>query len=419
MWSDAQILAATKAGIAQLVAKGYMDVNVSTITALDDHLVADIGEALSIQDGEITNGSPVDIFHKALLTQIGKIVVNTRHYAAQLPSLYVDPVEFGLMTEQIFIDLSDVMVDEMWNPAGFVGWNEVGGQAEGARIAAIEHGCYKPAVSAKLYKKVHGIMVALTEAREQMFSAFQSAAQVSEYIAGLFTSVDNTIQLKAEVYGLMTVSMGIATAKANNNEINLLTEYKALHKDSSITAATAMENPDFMRFALQRIAETKDNIRRFTALYNDHNMVTFASDARTILLNKFSNAAKFGVRANTYNEQLLGIGDYDKVSAWQAATSSADATPYNFAAASSISLTAAAAEAAGIDVNEGNTSYDITGVIGVIYDRYAMGLSIDRKKVTSTYTAARDTVNYFHHSLLQYWINSAYPIVSFVIRDAA
>jgi len=417
MWSDAQILAATKAGIAQLVAKGYMDVDVSTITALDDHLVVDLGEALSIQDGEITNGSPVDIFHKALLSQIGKIVVNTRHYTAQLPSLYVDPVEFGLMTEQIFIDLSDVMIDEMWNPSGFIGWNEQGGHAEGARIAAIEHGCYKPAVSAKLYKKVHGIMVALTEAREQMFSAFQSAAQVSEYIAGLFTSVDNTIQLKAELYGLMTVSMGIATAKANNNEINLLTEYKALHSGSTITAATAMEDPDFMRFALQRIAETKDNIRRFTALYNDHNMVTFASDAKTILLNKFSNAAKFGVRANTYNEQLLGIGDYDKVSAWQAATSAADSTPYNFAAASSISLTADAAEAAGIEVAEGATSYDITGVIGVIYDRYAMGVSIDRKKVTSTYTAARDTVNYFHHSLMQYFVNSAFPIVSFVIRD--
>jgi hypothetical protein len=419
MWSDAQILEATKAGIAQLVSKGYMDVDVSTITALDDHLVTDLGEALQIQDGEITNGSPVDIFHKALLSQIGKIVVNTRHYTAQLPSLYVDPVEFGLMTEQIFIDLSDVMIDEMWNPAGFIGWNEQGGPAEGARIAAIEHGCYKPAVSAKLYKKVHGVMVALTEAREQMFSAFQNAAQVSEYIAGLFTSVDNTIQLKAEVYGLMTVSMGIATAKANNNEINLLAEYKALHTGSTITAAKALEDPDFMRFALQRIAETKDNIRRFTALYNDHNMVTFASDANTILLNKFSNAAKFGVRANTYNEQLLGIGDYDKVSAWQAATSSADATPYNFGAASSISLTADAAEAAGIEVAEGATSYDITGVIGVIYDRYAMGVSIDRKKVTSTYTAARDTVNYFHHSLMQYWVNSAYPIVSFVIRDAA
>jgi hypothetical protein len=419
MWSDAQILEATKAGIAQLVSKGYMDVDVSTITALDDHLVTDLGEALQIQDGEITNGSPVDIFHKALLSQIGKIVVNTRHYTAQLPSLYVDPVEFGLMTEQIFIDLSDVMIDEMWNPAGFIGWNEQGGPAEGARIAAIEHGCYKPAVSAKLYKKVHGVMVALTEAREQMFSAFQNAAQVSEYIAGLFTSVDNTIQLKAEVYGLMAVSMGIATAKANNNEINLLAEYKALHTGSTITAAKALEDPDFMRFALQRIAETKDNIRRFTALYNDHNMVTFASDANTILLNKFSNAAKFGVRANTYNEQLLGIGDYDKVSAWQAATSSADATPYNFGAASSISLTADAAEAAGIEVAEGATSYDITGVIGVIYDRYAMGVSIDRKKVTSTYTAARDTVNYFHHSLMQYWVNSAYPIVSFVIRDAA
>lgn len=415
MFSTTNTLAVTKAAIAQLTTSGYMSAD-KELTALDDQFIVDLGEKLNIQDGDVTNNTPADIFFKALMSQMGKIVVDTRSYVAQLPKLYVDPINWGLFQEQITIELSDVMVDEMWNPDGFISWNAPNnaGVTEGSRIAAIEFGCYKPPVQAKLYKKAHGIMVALTTAREQMSTAFTGLDQYNAFLAGLFNSVENTIQLKAEVYALMTVSMGIAKAKANSNEINLLAEYKSLHTGSTLTAANAFEDPDFMRFALQRIAETKKYLKRFTTAYNNHEHVTFAAEPNAILLTKFAMAAKFGVRANTYNEQLLGIGDYDEVASWQAVIGSgADSTPYNFTTASTISLSEGASKEAGV----GETATTITGVIGVIYDRFAMGITIDKRKTTSQYSASRDTVNYFYHALANYVVNDNYPIVSFVVRD--
>lgn len=425
MYSTQNTLNVTKAAIAQLTASGYMSAD-EELTALDDQYIVDLGEKLNIQDGDVTNNTPADIFFKALMSQLGKIVVDTRSYVAQLPRLFVDPINWGLFQEQITIELSDVMIDEMWNPDGFIAWNTPAssgvypGVEEGKRIAAIEFGCYKPPVSAKLYKKAHAIMVALTTAREQMFTAFNGLAQYESFLAGLFNSVENTIQLKAEVYALMTVSMGIAKAAANSNEINLLAEFNTLYPSATITADKALQNPDFLRYALMRIAETKDNIRRFTELYNNHEHVTFAAEPNTILLNKFSIAAKFNLKADTYNAEMIGIGDYDKVSAWQAAITTDDTTPYNFGAASSISLSKAAAIEAGLlESSTSETKYDITGVVGVIYDRLAMGVTIDKRKTTSQYSASRDTTNFFYHALANYIVNDNYPIVTFVIRDVS
>ena len=427
MYSTTDTLNVTKSAIQQLTASGYMDGENANIelTALDDQFIVDLGEKLNIQNGDVTNNTPADIFFKALMSQMGKIVVDTRSYVAQLPKLYVDPVNWGLFQEHITIELSDVMVDEMWNPDGFVNWGEepapgaaVGGKAEGGRIAAIEFGCYKPPVQAKLYKRVHGIMTALTTAREQMFSAFQSLDQYNSFLAGLFNSVENTIQLKAEAYALMTVSMGIAKAKAHGNEINLLAEYNAI-TSGSLTKEQALNDSGFMKYALMRIAETKDNIKRFTTLYNNHEHLTFASDPQTILLNKFANSAKFNVRANTYHEELLGIGDYDKVSAWQSVSkldSNGKQQPYDFENSSSIMLSKYGAIEAGLlPESTKETSFLIRGVIGVVYDRMAMGITIDRKKTTSQYSASRDTVNYFYHALANYIVNDNYPIVIFTM----
>lgn len=423
MYSTKNTLNVTKAAIAQLTANGYGG-QLPVLSALDDQFIVDLGEKLNIQDGDVTNNTPADIFFKALMSQMGKIVVDTRSYVAQLPKLYVDPVNWGLFQEHITLELSDIMIDEMWNPDGFISWNapNSAGVEEGKRIAAIEFGCFKPPVHAKLYKKAHGIMTALTTAREQMFMAFKSVDQYNSFLAGLFNSVENTIQLKAEVYALMTVSMGIAKAKAHENEINLLSEYNTIKGGTALTKEKALNDSDFMKYALMRIAETKDNIRRFTTLYNNHQHLTFASEPQTILLNKFSNSAKFNVRANTYHEELLGIGEYDKVSAWQSTLkldSNVKRQPYDFENSSSIMLSKYAAIEAGL-LPETTTevSYLIRGVIGVVYDRMAMGITIDRKKTTSQYSASRDTVNYFYHALANYIVNDNYPIVIFTMDDS-
>ncbi len=406
--SNAALVQVTKEAIAQAVGVEAL----GNLNALNDTTIVELGEKLNITDGEITNGSPADIFFKTLLSRIGQIRIDDRSYVATLPKLFVSPVEWGLMSEFIKFDLSDVMVDEMWNPNGFINYNEQGGPAEGQRIAGIEFGTFKPAVRARLYKKAHAIMVALTKAREQMFTAFTSLAEYESFAAGLDISVTNTLQLKAEVYALMTVSTGIATAEKNGNRIKLLTEFNT-ETGQTLTKTAALNDPKFIQFALGRIAETKDNLKRMTMSYNNHETLTFSSNANVILLNKFANKAKFMGRANTFNEELLGIGDYDKVASWQAVKAANSTTPFNFDDASTIVLTAEAwSDISGTETEDPKV---IQNIVGVIYDRWAMGITVDKKKVTSQYSAARDTTNFFYHALVNYMVNDDYPIVFFTL----
>lgn len=429
LYNPTNTLNVTKAAIAQLIGKGYMDADYK-LDELSDDVIVDLGQKLELtEDGDFTVNSPADIVFKSFLSVLGKMVVDTRSYVAKLPKLYVDTVNWGLFNETVTIDISDVMIDEMWNPNGYIPWNTPAdnatptvypGQVEGARIAAIEHGFYRPAINARIYKKVHGIMVALTTMYDQLFTAFKGVAELNEFLAGLYNSVENTIQLKAEVYAKMTVSMGIAVAMANNNGIDIrqLAITAGIPNAATMPVEEMLENADVLRNALESISETREYVKDYNALFNDGETATFAQDEQMILLTKFAKKAKFNIRANTYNEELLGIGDYDSINMWQAATSTDDETPYNFEAASSIDLSKSAAIESGLlPSGTQETHYLIKNVIGVVYDRLAMGINVDKKKVTTNYTASRDTVNSFYHALARYSVNSHYPIVVFYISD--
>jgi len=424
--STTEVLDATKKAVAQMTAKGYMNISNVNLDGLNDTAIIDLGQKLEIaEDGEFHVGSPADIFFRSLVSQFSRIVTDTRAYVAKLPQLFVSLSEWGLISEFINIDLSDVMVDEMWNPDGFIGWGETRtlsdgvttrtGVEEGARIAAIEFGCYKPAVHTKVYKKLQALMVALTEAREQFFTAFRGADEYAQFLSGLYVSVENTIQVKAEIYGKMCLSVGIGKSVVHGNSIDLRTEFAAAGGTvTGVTREQLLNDKSFQSFALRRMAEIEDEMTRYTANFNNHEMVTFAAEPRKVLLSKFATACKFGVRANTYNEKLLGIGEYDTVTEWQATKRSTNTTPYNLAAASSIRFSSAAANEIGL--TGGN---EVSGIIGVIYDRFAMAVTIDRKNTTTQYSASRDTINVFHHAAAQYIVNDNYPIVSFMVSEVS
>lgn len=429
LYNPANTLAVTQSAIAQLIGKGYMDADYK-LTALDDAAVVDLGEKLQLtEDGDFTVNSPADIVFKAFLSQLGKIVIDSRSYVAKLPKLYVDTANWGLFTELVTVDLSDVLVDEMWNPNGFVAWGTppdpltptvYPGQVEGARIAAIEHGFYRPAINAKLYKKAHAIMVAITTMYDQLFTAFKGVSELNSFLASLYNSVENTLQLKAEVYAKMTVCTGIARAFANSNAIDVRALAVAAGVSNAATTATEtlLQNPEVQRLTLQAISETREYITDYTALYNNGETATFARDDQMIVLTKFAKACKFNVRANTYNEELLGIGDYDTINMWQAATSSDDTTAYNFSACSSIDYSKNSAIEFGLlPADTAETHYLATGVLAVVYDRMAMGINLDKRKVTSSYTAARDTTNSFYHALVRYSVSDHYPIVVFYCSE--
>ena len=180
MYSTEYTVKATKEAISQLIAKGYMDAeSEGKLEALDDQFIVDMGKVINPdENGEFNVGSPADVVFKSFLSTFSRIITDNEAYRARLQKLFVDTTNWGLLRENIMIDLSDVMIDEVWNNNGYIPYNtpESGGVyagvEEGKRIASIEFGFYRPPVQVKLYQKAHAVMVPLTTASDQFFSAF-------------------------------------------------------------------------------------------------------------------------------------------------------------------------------------------------------------------------------------------------------
>ena len=420
MIDTSTVRAVTEGAIAQLIGKNYMSADYK-LAALDTAAIVDIGEKLNINTaGDVTNGSPADIFFKSLLSQIANVVVDTRSYVKQLPKMFKSTTEWGLMTEMIRVDLSDVLDDPMWDPATFAYTDATSQLAKGTELAGKNFAVYKPKIDARIYKKAKAVMVALTVARDQMFTAFRGIDEYNQFVAGLWASVNNTIAIKAEIYAMQGLCAGIAVANEAGNNIQLITEYKAaIGADTALTPAEALQDAGFLKFALRRISDVRDNLQRYSAAYNDHSMATFSADTNLVMLAQVANACKFNVLADTYHNELIGVGEYDKVTAWQAVTStvanSGAKGAYNLADASKILMTKTAYNEIASPTTAKTTNVTISNVIGILYDDYALGVNIDKSKVTSNYSAVSDHTNYFTHNLFNMVCNPGYAIVTFTL----
>lgn len=416
-----QIVEVVQSGLNALIGADIYPVDTSsdttpakiTLTYGEPDKLVDMGAIIS------DNSTAADLVFKTMFDVIGKIVIESRAYVASLPNLYYNTREYGGMTEIVRTGLTDLMEDEMWNPNGFINYTDDSatpetGKQYASRMSAMEHATYKPKVHAQIYNKATSIMAAITTLRDQLFTAFTGWSQIENFISALRMSVENSLALKAEYYALATVSVMIGKANSLGHEIPLVTLYNQEKGVNIANGQTAMFDDDFMRFALSKIAETKDNMARFTTAFNDGDEPTFTpyADNRLILLSKFANAAKFNVRANTYNEQLLGIGEYDRVTQWMGI---ADTTgTFRFETISKLMYTEQSATNIGMtDATDGK---EIDNVIGVMYDKYAAGIMLDKKKVTTAYTAVNDSWNTFYHALVQYYVNPTHNIAYFTLN---
>ncbi len=471
------VISVVKSGISQLTAANYFNAETPVLTETDTAAIVELGKSFDNYE------KAPDIFLKALVDTLAVMRIDSRRYTAVLPSLFVDTYEWGGFREHVVMGLSDILQDEMYPVNGFIDYNDEGGDDEAVRIAGVEHGTYKPSATSKFYDEGKPFMVALSTIREQLFTAVKSdnpLRDLNRIISGMQVSVDNTIQLEAEISALYTVSTGAARAIALGNEIPLVTMYNSTRADSGTitntttftlvteapvdwstsyteyymlddtgiivpipqgesaptfanltvysaavvptnisvvipTGARALDYPEFVSFMLETIANVKDEFKCFSAAYNNHNHVTFSDDTRLVLLAKVANRAKFGVRANTFNEELLGIGDFEKISSWQAKKITGGRV-FDFNALSSIAMTKAAATKVGLTVPEGATGITLENIIGVVYDRYAMGISLDKRKVTSNYTASQDKINTFHHLIKNMLIDDNFPMAVFTLN---
>lgn len=380
--------------------------------ALDSQALADIGKA-------VTGESTITNLVNGLIARLGKHEIEARGLDDFLPSIDVDPQEWGGFMERTRVGLGEILNDPMFS------------KTAGQSYAEIEHTYFGQDVQSRIFEEGKPIMCPISIEREMLKDAFLSWDKMDEYISAKQTKIQATLTLALMALKRGLVNCAIARSDVTGTAVHLITDAVADGVLEQIAAPTqadpsakrnptfkeALQNPLWIAYCLERIDDVMGYMRDPSVAFNDGSMPTWANERpRLILLKKFVTRAKFGVKANTFNPDQIGIGDYDTINSWQAIddpdTTGGTVTHayYDIDTLSSISI---AADATNQKIGQAG-AYSQSGIIGLAFDRKALGLGLMRNKVTSSYTGSADFWNMWHHALYNAVFDPSYAMVAFI-----
>lgn len=354
---------------------------------------------------EIFNQGAVDNYVKSLVNHIGKVVFVNRPYSGKVPSVLMDAWEFGSVMEKISADIPAAEENDTWNLTD--------GQEYKQDVF------HKPVVTAKFFnsKVTFEVPVSITE--RQVKESFSSAEQLNGFLSMIYNAVDKSMTIKTDALIMRTINNMVGeTLKADAAKfttsgktlnyasastvrcVNLLYLYNQA-KGTSLTAAEAVLNPDFIRYASYQMGLYADRLQSISSLFNIGGKDRFTpKDAlHVVLLSDFAKAAQTFLYSDTYNKEQVLLPNAETVASWQGS-----GQDYVFAHTSAINIKTAS----GTDVN-------ISGVLGVMFDRDALGVCNTDKRVTTNYNAKAEFFNNWYKFDASYFNDTNENFVVFFV----
>ena len=350
-----------------------------TETVVNEDLsnIVDIGK-------EIINTDNVDNYVKKLVNHIGKVVFVDRLYKGGVPSVLLDSWEYGSILEKISADLPQATENETWEL--------VNGKDYSPDVF------YKPSVSAKFFNSIVTFEIPLSFTEKQVKESFSSKEQLNGFISMLKTSVENAMTIKFDNLIMRTINNMIAETLANDLDadkdgtldyangtlraVNLLQGFNANRTDK-LTVANAMANADFIKYVTYQIGLVSDRMARMSTLFNVGGKERFTPKdyQRIVMLSDFLASSEIYLLADTQNADKAKLPqNIDTVPYWQGS-----GTAYAYDDVTRINVKTAS----GATVN-------VTGVIGCIFDKDALGVTNLDRRVTTNYNPKAEFYTNFY-----------------------
>lgn len=363
---------------------------------------------------EVFNQSAVDNYVKSLVNHIGKVIFVNRPYAGKVPSVLMDAWEFGSVLEKISADVPKAEENDTWNLTNGKSYDQ-----------DVFH---KPTVTAKFFnsKVTFEVPVSITE--RQVKESFSNAAQLNGFISMIYAAVEKSMTIKADALIMRTINNMIAEtvladAKAFGANlssastarcVNLLKLYNDKYfpatpgepnptpNPNALTAKKAITDPDFIRFASYVMGTYADRLQSISTVFNVGGKERFTPKdmLHVVLLSDFAKAAQTYLYSDTFNRGDVLLPQAETVPFWQGSGKN-----YDFASTGHIKVK----ESGGKDV-------EITGVLGVMFDRDALGVCNLDRRVTTNYNAKAEFFNNYYKFDAGYFNDTNENFVVFFIE---
>lgn len=351
----------------------YDFVNEATREALGAETVVaeDLSNIVALGDA-IFNANAMDKYVKALVNRIGKIIFVNRVYGGSAPSVMMDGWEYGSVLQKVSGNLPEARVNETWEL--------VDGQSYDPHIFHQPKGTV-----VKFYNDYVTFEIDMSFTEEQLKCSFVSASDMNGFISMLYTNVENSMTVKLDELIRRTINNFIAetifddygsenlNSKSGAKAINLLYLYnQTVAEGDKLTTANCMSNPDFIRYAAYIIKLTHGRMRAMSQIFNVGEQPRFTPTdlSHIVLLEDFASGADIFLQSNTFHNELSALPTAETVPYWQGS-----GTGFGFTDVSKVNVTSA-----------GGHTVNTSGILGVMFDRWALGVNNVSRKVTSQWT---------------------------------
>ena len=346
---------------------------------------------------EIFDTDNVDNYVKKLIDRIGQVIFVNRLYAGGVPSVLMDSWEYGSVVEKISADIPEADENDSWNLQN--------GQTYS------QDTFYQPKVSAKFFNSKVTFDVKLSFTTEQVKESFSNVNELNGFISMLETGVKNSMTVKLD--GLIMRTINNMTGQILNSanglqKVNLLTEYNTA-SGQTLTANKALMDKDFLKFASLTIKKYQARITKMSTLFNAGGKARFTTtdNLHTVLLSDFADSAEVYLMSDTFHNDTVSLPNHETVPYWQGSGKS-----YAFNDISKIDVKIDAGNKTPKQVTQ-------TGILGVMFDTNALGVSNLNQRTTTSYNARAEFYTNYYKMDAGYFNDLNENFVVFYIADPA
>ena len=357
----------------------------SEVLGRENVIMEDLSNVVDI-GAEIFNANAVDRYVRSLVNHIGRVIFVNRPYRGSVPSVLMDGWEFGSVLEKVAVELPNATENESWELTD--------GASYDPNIF------YQPKVYAKFYNKRVTFEIDMSFTEKQVEQSFSNATQLNAFLSMLYDAVDKALTVRIDALVMRTINNMTAmtlrseyeddngySGKSGVRAVNLLKLYKNRFADASaLTPEQAITTPEFVRFAVLTMKNYIDRLSKLSTLFNIGNKERFTpSDMlHVVMLSDFRNAADTYLQSTTFHDQYTALPNAETVPYWQGS-----GTSYSFNEISDIHVNIAQPDGSKEEVAA-------SGILGVMFDRDALGVTNQDRRVTTHYNPKAEFFTNFY-----------------------
>lgn len=357
--------------------------------------VKDTASFISLGNTVLDSSQNIDEFYSKLPDVIGRII--TRYQAIKRRKRGIDktPLDFG-------IAILEVERQTIARAKKNNSWDD---QANPFAILLKDD----TDITASIYSVISGWEIDKITYDYQLETAFHNEAEMASFLGLIMqdmwdgmTKAQNDIDALTECTAMaQSVYASVVPATPKLTAFNILSAFKVVHPDTTLTADTCIYDTAFLRFSAEFMLCRIKDAKELTKLFNvDGAEVELDDDYKFHVLGEFASKLAVYLEADTYHNEFVSLPGYEEITAWQGMGS-----------------VGSYAEKSSINVTHGDITVALEGIVGHVFAPGRMFTMIDKIRTKSIYNPASELTNWYHKADIGQAIRNKDIGIVFYIAD--